>query len=311
MNAETEDEPDRETGPYRTGLWARAWDWLATWMGVFPPQEILRDGLTRRLALICCNWLWPLEATVRRLIIAAALALHPAMAAAVAQGKPSRKPSQPPARRAARFRIVSIRGAGASRTPAPAIRAAFAVERHFPFPADHLLRLGAPPPRQVRQLAVSRTNPLHRRGRIHPSDPDYIPAPEVDYANGSELLFGSPKEYEPAPARESDAHRCLRYRVPIESDDSEWRRIEKEWERVLPALCIGARIVALNNVLFAPAPHIQRLARRLAADPDLAALLREAPPPLLRKPRYDRLPSYVDEDLLMLAHVATQPPDTS
>src|SRR5690606_16478876 len=58
-------------------LWSRVWDWLQRWTAVFSPEDILRDGLSRRHYLQCCNWLWPLEAAARRIVIAAALAFDP------------------------------------------------------------------------------------------------------------------------------------------------------------------------------------------------------------------------------------------
>jgi hypothetical protein len=317
MSTGIEEEADRETGPYRTGLWARAWEWLATWLAVFPPHEILRDGLTRRLALRCCNWLWPLEATVRRLIIAAALAFDPAgltpaldqASRKTANRKPaSRAPSAAP--KMPGFRVVSIRGWGAARTT-QRVGAPCSITRHLPFPADDLLRLGSPHRRRNVKPALHRPNPLHRQDRILSSDPDYIPDSETDYANSSELLFGSRKDREPRSEQASDPFRHFRYRVPIESEDSEWRRIEKEWERVLPAPGIAARIVALNNVLHSPEKQIHRLARRLNANPDFPSLLLGAPPPVLRKPKHDHFGPQVDEDLPVLAWLATQPPDTS
>jgi hypothetical protein len=311
MNAAPEDEPC-ETGPYATGLWARVRDWLVRWTAVFAPDEILRDGLSRRFALRCCNWLWPLEAAVRRLIIAAALAFD-LSGLALASSRPGpRTPEKPPSSRATGFRVVSIRGAGAPRIAAVLYKTATArTERHLAFPSDDLLRLGAPHPRQGARIAAGGGNPLRRRGRIRPTDPDYIPASEADYANTSEDLFGSSNDREPSPGRDPGFRRDLGVRAPRRADHDEWRRIEAEWERILPAPGIAARITALAGVLNSPEPCILRLARRLAANPDLAALLRDAPPPQLRKPEYDRFGPQVDEDLAVLAYAATQPPDTS
>lgn len=309
MSKPRAEEPHCE--PDRARLWARVCDWFARWTAVFTPDEILRDGLSRRFAMRCCNWLWPLEAAVRRLIIAGALALGPVKLAAAPS--PPREPRTPlPSRsRAASFRIVSLRGAGALRIAAPAARAVTWTERHLPFPSDGLLRLGSPPSRHHPELVLRHDNPLRRHGRIRPSDPDYVPASEADYANSSELLFGSPEDREAPPEHDATASRSLYFRIPSQSDDSEWRRIDEEWERILPAPGIAARIAALAGVLGSPEPHIRRLARRLAAEPGLATLLRNAPPPVLRKPGYDRFPPQVDEDLATLAYLATQAPDTS
>ena len=309
--ADGAEETCEETGPFHAGLWARVRHWLATWTAIFPPEEILRDGLTRRLALRCCNWLWPLEAAVRRLIVAAALAFDAAKLSPASPQQRSRKPEKHPPSplKPAGFRILSLRGAGEPRGAISAARSAGRAERHLPFPSDDLLRLGSPPSRHHPKLVVRRDNPLHRHGRIRPTDPDYRPGSEAD--DSSELHPGTPGDRTPQPERERDAGRGLCFRIPLKSDDSEWRRIEKEWERILPAPGIAARITALAGVLGSPGPHIRRLARRLATEPGLAALLRAAPPPLLRKPKYDSLGPQVEEDLTLLAHAALYPPDTS
>lgn len=305
------DETDHEAG--RPNLWDRVHDWFARWTAVFTPEVILRDGLSRRFALRCCNWLWPLEAAVRRLIIAAALALDPErLVLASPQQRPhtpEKLPSSP--RGAASFRIVSIRGEGVPRPATPAARPAARTERHLPFPSDDLLRLGAPYSRQGRKIVVHHDSPLHRHGRVRPSDPDYIPKSEADYANSSELLFGPPKGRQLPREHDPETRSAFHRRVPIQSEDDEWRRLEKEWERILPAPGIAARITALAGVLNTPESHIRRLARRMAAEPSLAALLRSAPPPLMRKPKHDYFSPQVDEDLTMLAYAATRPPDTS
>jgi hypothetical protein len=313
MSAGIEEQEDIETGPRQASLWARAWEWLARWMVVFPPDEILRDGLSRRLALRCCNWLWPLEATVRRLIIAAALALDPFEVARAVAARPKGAQAQfsTEQKSPATFRVIAIRGAGSPRQSPSAGNARRYTARHLPFPSDELLRLGAPMQPRRPELTASHANPLFRRGRVRPTDPDYIPKSEADYANRSESLFGAREERLSRPEREPDSVRHFRCRAQIEPDDSEWRRLEKEWERVLPAPNIATRISALARVFDSPEQHIHRLARRLAANPDLAGLLHSAPPPVLRKPKYDYFLPQVDEDLTMLAWAATQPPDTS
>lgn len=61
----------------------------------------------------------------------------------------------------------------------------------------------------------------------------------------------------------------------------------------------------------APGVSVARLARRLATQAGLAALLRGAPAPVLRKPAYDRLGAQAPEDLLPLSHAAICFSDTS
>jgi hypothetical protein len=84
-----------------------------------------------------------------------------------------------------------------------------------------------------------------------------------------------------------------------------------EWERVLPAPGLAARITALIRVVEDPRRQVRRLARRLFADPGLAQLLCGLPAPQMRRPAHDRLGPQVDEDLVPLSHAAIDPPDTS
>jgi hypothetical protein len=84
-----------------------------------------------------------------------------------------------------------------------------------------------------------------------------------------------------------------------------------EWQRVLPAQGLAARIAALIRVAEDPRPQIQRLARRLISDPGLATILCGLPAPHMRRPAWNRLGPQVDEDLVPLCHAALDPPDTS
>jgi hypothetical protein len=84
-----------------------------------------------------------------------------------------------------------------------------------------------------------------------------------------------------------------------------------EWQRILPAPGLAARITALIRAVENPQPLVRRVVRRLIDDPALAGMLRGLPAPRMRRPAYDRLGSQVDEDLLPLCHSALDPPDTS
>src|SRR5688572_15763032 len=64
-----------EAGPFWVGLWAVAQHWVAYLAEIFEPGVLAGPGVTRRFALRCRNWLWPIEGLVRRLIIAAAMKL--------------------------------------------------------------------------------------------------------------------------------------------------------------------------------------------------------------------------------------------
>ncbi|HEX5005821.1 MAG TPA: hypothetical protein VFV70_01835, partial [Hyphomonadaceae bacterium] len=75
---------------------------------------------------------------------------------------------------------------------------------------------------------------------------------------------------------------------PARGDLPEWKRIEREWERVIPSTSLAGRIQALLRVLEKPERWVERTARRLK--PDLVARLRSAPLPHYRKPKLDRSP---------------------
>lgn len=305
------------------GLWSRVWDWLHRWTAVFSPEDILRDGLSRRHYLQCCNWLRPLEAAARRILIAAALVFDPSklsptkQATSAGSAKESAKDNAAtPPKRPASFRVLAMPGTGKPRKPGAARPGP--VARHLPFPGDPLLRLG-----EVRRSdPASRLRPSHplkRRGRIYPHDPDYIPREDMqaeeDYANSSRLLFGPFPDEHAAPKRRPDANaldRALYSRAPeAEADVSEWRRLEAEWARILPAPGLTARISALMRLMSAPGESVSRLARRLARKAGLDGLLRGAPTPVLRKPAYDRFGAQVPEELVPLSHAAIGLPDTS
>jgi hypothetical protein len=286
-------------------LWGRACDWVLRWSAVFSPEEILRDGLSRRFALRCCSWLVPLEAAVRRLIIAAAIAFNPAQLRAVTPATPSRK--HPPSKRTAgrtSFRIFSLRPSQAPPGPASPVRRRAALLRHLPFPGDDLLRLGPSSRLRQRPPSLRQPHPLIRQCRIFPYDPDYIQ-----------------RESRPKPPRSgrkptmqpdrNTADRAFPARRYAETPGEEWRRIDMEWQRVLPAPGLAARIAALIRVVEDPRPQIQRLARRFISDPGLAAIFRSLSAPHMRRPAWSPLGPQVDEDLAPLCHAALDPPDTS
>lgn len=191
------------------GLWSRVWDWLQRWTAVFSPEEILRDGLSRRHYLQCCNWLWPLEAAARRIVIAAALAFDPPKlspaktpASYARPGKDDATPPNPSGRkRSACFRVLAMSGTGKPWQPG-AVRPS-SVARHLPFPGDPLLRLGKARRGRTGTSFLRPPHPLKRRGRIHLHDPDYVPPDSIpteeDYASSSQLLFGPFPDEQDAP----------------------------------------------------------------------------------------------------------------
>ncbi len=286
-------------------LWARVCGWVMRWSGVFSPAEILRDGLSRRLALRCCSWLVPLEACVRRLIIAAALAFDPArlspnrVVASQPRGRHPVKANQP-----AGFRVLSLRGANTPRAAASSRGPGARPPRHLPFPGDSLLRLGPARLRQP-QPSLRQPHPLIRRGRIYRYDPDYIPREE----RWQPLYPAERRSRAPPDAQASRSFRAQPHAEVWTAE--EWRRVDMEWERILPAPGLAARIAALIRVVEDPASQVRRLARRLAAHPHLVDTICGQPARPLRSPGYSRLGPQIDEDLFPLCHATLAPPDTS
>ena len=319
---------EQETGPRWSGLWARVRYWVLVWAQIFEPDEIRRDGLSRRMALRCRDWLWRLEASVRRLIIAAGLAFDLSKLAAGkvrGQNRPAAEDGRqirPPPIRTASFRVVSFRGCGPAATiKAPALHAASS-ERHLPIPGDSLLALGSARRSPVGGATALRPpHPLLGRNGVITWD-DYLRQDEADRANSISLLCKSqPSGDEPEAGAEagrdreklSPARALPSARPCGHALEEEWRRIESEWLRVLPARGLAARISALVAAMNEPERHVARFARRLLLQPQLAGLLRHQSEPVLGKPKYDRSGPQVDEDLVPLAHanMVMARPDTS
>lgn len=318
------DEIPEGDGPYQRGLWAEARHWVERCLAVFgEPAQLAAVGLTRRLALRYRKWLWCIEGAVRRLIIAAALVIDPA---SLARATP--RPSQPGAmpehaarrERGAAFRIFSIGGRrdpDASSPEAARPQPPPQPHRHVPFPADDLLAIGKADARTGRRRSASprRLNPLDRRGRASRCDPDYCEDPgdaQDDWQSFS--LFGPrTRDHDAAaiPPRREPGHRDTTSPYGFPSGLPEWRRIDEEWARVIPAPDLGARIAALCRVIENPARSITRLARLIERRRKLAQRLAAIPAPVLRKPRRDPTPDPPCQDLLARSHAALPRPDTS
>jgi hypothetical protein len=277
-----------EAGPFWVGLWAVARHWVAILVNVFEPDVIATADITRSFALRCRNWLWPIEGLVRRLIIAAAMKLDASQLPKPIVGKSKPTPSNPHKPTVAFTILPRLPGRGGSSiSPRPAKPPP--EHRHLLFPGDGLLNLFPRHNRRNARTASRRSlNPLHRRGRISRWDPDYqgdsIKAEESHNRHFSGLFLQHAEPFERPPQVGASASRS-QPRWP-HSDLPEWKRIEMEWERVIPSPGIAGRIRALARVLEKPERWIERTARRLTAD--LIARIRAAPPPKLKKPKLDR-----------------------
>jgi hypothetical protein len=296
-----------EAGPFWVGLWAVARHWVALLDDIFEPDLIATTGITRSFALRCNKWLWSIEGLVRRLIIAAALKRDtpkPATLTPSELTKGKERPSVPAKPASASFivlprvpgRSTHTRDAHGTAQPPPE-------HRHLAVRGDDLLNLF---PRHTRRNAPQASrhalNPLQRRCRRSRWDPDYqgsrgryqvIEEGDVVYTSfmiyGRQLtpLHGGVRP-EPRPRNHTD--RSSPYWKPPGGDVPEWKRIELEWERVIPSPRIAGRIRALIRVLEHPERWVERTARRLHATPGLIDTIRSAPPPRFRKHKLDRGP---------------------
>ena len=303
-----------EAGPLWVGLWAVARHWVGLLEQVFTP-DLMAAGVRRSFALRCRNWLWSIEALVRRLIIAAARELPAPRGAPASPPPPKQRPKRARPCLHAVFAVLPSAGqARAAATQRPARPRA--EHRHLGFPGDVLLRLFSRLGKSGRRASCSR-HPLHRRGRVSRWDPDYRCDPVKEEARTIRYVFGPFRQYpdatqpwpEPRPRNRID--RSSPYWKPRGgSDGPEWKRIEAEWARVIPSPGLAGRIRALMRVMEKPERWIERTARRLHAEQDLFGQLCEIPPPKLRKPKLDRgsIPPLIAE--LAAAH-AQAFPDTS
>jgi hypothetical protein len=318
MDAETDQqgiEPEiaeyPEAGPYWVGLWAVARHWVALLEDIFEPNLIATTGITRSFALRCRKWLWSIEGLVRRLIIAAAIKLDTVKPATLTRGKD--RPSAR-ARSASASFIVLPRIPGRQPHSTSTVRASSQntpEHRHLVFPADNLLNLFPRHDRRNAPASCTRNpNPLHRRGRRNRWDPDYQGGQgkyqvheEGSVVYTDFMIYGrqlKPLEgrARPEPRPRTRADRSSPCWKPPGGDGPEWKRLEQEWARIIPAPRLGARIKALLRVMHAPERWVERTARRLNADRDLLPKIRATPPPAYRRPKLDRGPAPPFEEAL-------------
>jgi hypothetical protein len=291
--SDNQDDAGEAATPRGDGLWGDVRFWFNAILSVFGDvQELRVAGLTRSLGVKLCNWLWGVEGAVRRLVIAEALKLDPS---SLAETKP--KPaavSDKPRTRATRrpsFRIFGFNGQAEPQSSQPLAAGSSQADLpdrwHIAFPADPLLSIG-PRPRRTRNASNQRrVNPLDRRGRISRFDPDYV-GEEEDYE--AALLGLSPHR----PARPSRPRRepllaqeRSDYLSP-RSDPFDWRRIEEEWKRIIPAPHLAARVFALACIMDNKDRAVARVARLFTRCRNLVVDLVGQPSPELAWPRRAR-----------------------
>lgn len=260
-------------------LWSEARDWAAFILNGFDRNAMRVTGLKRERAARLSIWLLNVESGIRRLILSAALALTPPEQRVRPQRthSASHKP-RPPAFRIFRLHpettAPSRRHSHSAATPAP--------YAHIRFPADPLLALGAPPARPAHRthnggppLARPRVpNPLDRHGRLSRQDPDW---------RASE--HASPPSQRPARPHKQRRPRTPHTPEAIPPSLHDWRRVHDEWERLIPAPGLAARLDALERITADPHAAILRTSRRLAHSRERTIAFAHIARPPSRAPR--------------------------
>lgn len=292
---EDDEDPIAEgpaTGIFARGLWREVRWWLHQASVCFgEPQDIAHDGLTRRLGRQLSAWLFAMEGAVRRLVLAAALALGlspiaPAPRRPRAQARPrAANPVQ------AAFRVFA-RVAGRGRRASGASPAwPQDVERHGVFRRDPLLRLDAPAPTPRRKpVAVRRSAPRVIARRMSRWDPHYRARSDWESdLERRERLARARADATPRPKRPrlSADDRAARAQLYVSAEQARQRQLAAE-HRVLPAPGLGRRLQALARLMLDPDRIIARTARRLARAAGLAERLAALPAPEFRFPKSDR-----------------------
>lgn len=251
------EEADQPPMPARLrGLWGEACAWVGWLLNMFDRDALRATGLKRATGARLNIWLMNIEGALRRLVLAAALAFTPtaprkAPACAAARVLPTASSVRRPG-----FCVFRLGGAGEARAATPPA-APSRPYGHILFPSDPLLRLGpAHPPAPRHTRGARQRNPLDRWGRLSRRDPDWRP-PEGETSFGDALP--------PCPRQRQDAPRAHRARDPAALPESlhDWRRHHDEWERLVPAPQLAARLEALAHLMAHPDAVIARAARRL------------------------------------------------
>ncbi|MDP3492799.1 MAG: hypothetical protein Q8R82_06765 [Hyphomonadaceae bacterium] len=265
--------------PLRT-LWSEARDWVSFILAKFDRATMRTTGIRREHGARLAIWLLGVESSIRRLILTAALTLTPpSQRTRASRAQPA--PAQP---RPKTFRIFRLHAQDATAQRQHTRRAsAPAPYGHIRFPADPLLALGAPPSSARRhgdnggpRLPRSRApNPLDRHGRLSRQDPDWR-APE--------------QSTRPSMPRDPHAKRTRTQRAPHNPEAlppslHDWRRHHDEWQRLIPAPGLAARLDALERIAANPDAAILRTARRLTRSRERALALARAARPASRTPR--------------------------
>lgn len=235
-------------------LWVEACEWVSWLLHLFDRDALRSRGIKRATGARLNIWLTNIEGALRRLVLAAALALAPPASSRAPCAAARVQPGAASVRRPA-FRVFRIGGAGAHAATPPVAQSR--PYGHIVFPSDPLLCLGTAHPRAPRRTHVPRQrNPLDRWGCLSRRDPDWRP-PEEETS-----FFEAPPS--PRHAQDAPRRRDARPESAAQPDSlHDWRRHHDEWERLVPAPQLAARLEALGYVMAHPEAAIARAARRL------------------------------------------------
>jgi hypothetical protein len=262
-------------------LWEDAMDFIADMLEQFD-REGLRAGIRRSSGVRLSIWLGDVESALRRLILMAALALTPAPLKPRVAQTPTPRAS---VARVPSFRVFRLHGTGAARASQPSAwrpAQAPAPYGHIRFPSDPILALARMPVRRPTHRhnggpllpRPTPRNPLDRWGRLSRNDPDWR-APEPVF---------NPLAYRVI----TDAKRRQRAKPQRLDSTADWRRCYDEWEKLVPAPHLAARLDALARAMAHPDRLIRRTSRRLQSQRERTLALARAAWPATDLPRRAR-----------------------
>ncbi len=273
-------------------LWREACGLIAWLVTAIDRPALPTTGISRESGAKVSIWLMNIEAAVRRLIFAAALqfTLPTPRTIACARAPVARK--QPETRRPG-FRVFRLAASGAAPPAIPTQLAQPAppqpIKRygHVPFPSDPLLSLGQPShattPQTPPITGPRPLNPLDRWVRPSRRDPDWRPTKDPD------AMFVDPADRPPTPERQR-TRRARPERTPhdpnaLDISLYDWRRRHDEWQKLIPAPDLAARLDALERITQDPRSAITSAARRLARSRAATTHLARSATPRIRIPR--------------------------
>ncbi|HOY79414.1 MAG TPA: hypothetical protein PLN33_16480 [Hyphomonadaceae bacterium] len=252
-------------------LWREARGLVAWLVTAIDRPALSTTGISREQGAKVSIWLMNIEASVRRLILSAALTftLPTPRTIACAHTPAPRKHAL-----TRRPGFCVFRLAGASETPAiptqlqrtttPTARKPFS---HIAFPSDPLLNLGA----SQRGHAHATPPPITRHAR-HPLDRWVRPArqdPDWRSHEDENAMFADREHDEDTPKRKRAKREPRPKSEPRDPNElpyslHDWRRCHDEWQRHVPAPDLAARLDALTRITQDPRAAITSAARRLA-----------------------------------------------